>query len=168
MSFNWHNDSKSLGNKEWIDDGWWSNLVWKATYSTENTYALLKSSGQGGQRGVHLFWKVFLWGVRKDSTCQWCGNRNPPPSPDQSAGNGVAFVMGVKFSIHITEQLLAFSFLKVEERSSDLLGRCSRRLDSRRVGLGLASGCSLLMQARAAVRNTLWMLFSEVKAEHSR
>lgn len=69
---------------------------------------------------------------------------------------------------HITEQLLAFSFLKVEESKSDLLGRWRSLLERRRVGLDLGSGCSLLMQAIAAVRNTLWMLFSEVNAEHSR
>lgn len=68
----------------------------------------------------------------------------------------------------MTEQLLAFSFLKVEESKSDLLGRCRSLLERRRVGLLFGSGCSLLMQAMAAVRNTLWMLFSEVNAEHSR
>lgn len=69
---------------------------------------------------------------------------------------------------HMTEQLLVFSFLKVEESKSDLLGRWRSLLERRRVGLGLGRGCSLLMQAIAAVRNTLWMLFSEVNAEHSR
>ena len=68
----------------------------------------------------------------------------------------------------MTEQLLAFSFLKLEVSRSDLLGRWSSLLERRRVGLDLGRGCSLLMQASAAVRNTLWMLFSEVKAEHSR
>lgn len=68
----------------------------------------------------------------------------------------------------MTEQLLAFSFLKVEESKSDLLGRWRSLLERRRVGLVFGRGCSLLMQAMAAVRNTLWMLFSEVNAEHSR
>lgn len=68
----------------------------------------------------------------------------------------------------MTEQLLVFSFLKVEESKSDLLGRWSSLLERRRVGLVFGRGCSLLMQAIAAVRKTLWMLFSEVNAEHSR
>lgn len=66
------------------------------------------------------------------------------------------------------EQLLALSLLKVEESNSDLLGRWRSLLERRRVGLGLDEGCNLLRQAKAAVRNTLLMLFSEVKAEHSR
>ena len=69
---------------------------------------------------------------------------------------------------HMTEQLLVFSFLKVVESRSDLLGRWSNLLERRRVGLGFGAAWSLLMQAIAAVRKTLWMLFSEVKAEHSR
>lgn len=66
--------------------------------------------------------------------------------------------------VHMMEQLLDLSLL----RRSVLLGRCSSLLERRRTGLGLLGGCSLFMQARAAVRKTLWMLFSEVKAEHSR
>lgn len=69
---------------------------------------------------------------------------------------------------HMMEQLLDLSLLKVEDRRSVLLGRCSSLLERRRTGLGLLGGCSLFMQARAAVRKTLWMLFSEVNAEHSR
>ncbi|KAG7220700.1 hypothetical protein INR49_017814 [Caranx melampygus] len=59
------------------------------------------------------------------------------------------------------------SLPKVEESKSDLLGRWRSLLERRRVGLGFGRGCSLLMQAIAAVRKTLWMLFSEVNAEHS-
>lgn len=71
-------------------------------------------------------------------------------------------------STHMTEQLFVFSFLNVDESKSDLLGRWRSLLERRRVGLLLGRACSLLMQAIAAVRNTLWMLFSEVNAEHSR
>ena len=71
-------------------------------------------------------------------------------------------------SIHMIEQLLDLSLLKVEESSSVLLGRCRSLLERRRTGLGLLAAWSLFMQARAAVRKTLWMLFSDVKAEHSR
>lgn len=92
----------------------------------------------------------------------------PSPRPKTARGTGVVGVMVASSSTHMTEQLLAFSFLKVEVSRSDLLGRCRSLLERRRVGLLLASGCSLLMQAMAAVRNTLWMLFSEVNAEHSR
>lgn len=69
---------------------------------------------------------------------------------------------------HMMQQLLDLSLLKVEEISSALLGRWRSLLERRRMGLGLLAGCSLFMQARAAVRKTLWMLFSDVKAEHSR
>lgn len=72
------------------------------------------------------------------------------------------------YRIHMMEQLLDLSLLKVEERSSVLLGRCRSLLERRRTGLGLVEGWSLFMQARAAVRKTLWMLFSDVNAEHSR
>lgn len=72
------------------------------------------------------------------------------------------------FSTHMTEQLLVFSFLKVEESKSVLLGRWRSLLERRRVGLFLGRAWSLFMQAIAAVRKTLWMLFSEVNAEHSR
>ncbi|TNN73104.1 hypothetical protein EYF80_016590 [Liparis tanakae] len=68
----------------------------------------------------------------------------------------------------MTEQLLDLSLLKVEESSSVLLGRCRSLLERRRTGLGLLAGWSLFMQAIAAVRKTPWMLFSDVKAEHSR
>lgn len=71
-------------------------------------------------------------------------------------------------SIHMMQQLLDLSLLKEEERSSVLLGKCRSLLDRRRTGLGLLPGWSLFMQARAAVRKMLWMLFSDVKAEHSR
>lgn len=50
-------------------------------------------------------------------------------------------------SIHMMEQLLDLSLLKVEERSSVLLGRCSSLLERRRTGLGLLAGWSLSMQA---------------------
>lgn len=70
--------------------------------------------------------------------------------------------------LHMMEQLLDLSLLKLEESSSVLLGRWSSLLERRRTGLGLSAACSLLVQARAAVRKTLWMLFSDVKAEHSR
>lgn len=95
----------------------------------------------------------------------------PPPLPRHQRGWGwESHVRTVtqEVSNHMTEQLLAFSFLKLEESKSDLLGRCRSLLERRRVGLGFGRGCSLLMQAIAAVRNTLWMLFSEVNAEHSR
>lgn len=81
--------------------------------------------------------------------------------------SAVCFVHDLS-SIHMMEQLLDLSLLKVEERSSVLLGRCRSLLERRRTGLGLLAGWSLFMQARAAVRKTLWMLFSDVKAEHSR
>lgn len=95
----------------------------------------------------------------------------PPPLPRDQRRRGCGFnvrTVTQEVSTHITEQLLAFSFLKVVEIKSDLLGRWRSLLERRRVGLGLGRGCSLLMQAIAAVRNTLWMLFSEVNAEHSR
>lgn len=69
---------------------------------------------------------------------------------------------------HMMQQLLVLSLLKEEVRSSALLGRWRRRLESRRVGLCFMGGCSLLRHVSAAERNTLWMLFSDVNAEHSR
>lgn len=66
----------------------------------------------------------------------------------------------------MTEQLLVLSLLKEELRSSLLLGRCRRRF--RWAGLGLMGGWSFWRQASAAERNTPWMLFSDVNAEHSR
>lgn len=68
----------------------------------------------------------------------------------------------------MTEQLFAFSFLKVEEMSSERLGRCSKRLERLRAGLLGGGGLPLLRQTPEAVRKMLWTLFSEVKAEHSR
>lgn len=70
--------------------------------------------------------------------------------------------------LHMTEQLFAFSFLKVEEMSSERLGRCRSRLE--RLRGGLLGGCrgALLRQMPDTVRKMLWTLFSEVKAEHSR
>lgn len=65
-------------------------------------------------------------------------------------------------------QLLDFSLLNVEESISVLPGKSRSLLERRRSGLGLLAGWSLLTHARAAVRKTLWMLFSDVKAEHSR
>lgn len=100
-------------------------------------------------------------------------NRAHPPFPKtKEAGAGGCVMCETlktrEASTHMTEQLLAFSFLKVEVSRSDLLGRCRSLLERRRVGLGLGTGCSLLMQASAAVRKTLWILFSDVNAEHSR
>lgn len=71
-------------------------------------------------------------------------------------------------SPHMMLQLLDLSLLNVEGSSSVLLGRCRSLLERRRSGLALLAGWSLFMHARAAVRKTLWMLFSDVKAEHSR
>lgn len=65
-------------------------------------------------------------------------------------------------------QLLDLSLLNVEESSSVLPGRCRSLLERRRSGLDLLAGWSLFTHARAAVRKMLWMLFSDVKAEHSR
>lgn len=64
---------------------------------------------------------------------------------------------------HMTVQLLVLSLLKEELKNSLLLGRCRSRF--RWAGLGLTGGWR---QASAAERKTLWMLFSDVNAEHSR
>lgn len=80
----------------------------------------------------------------------------------------LSFLQHAPSRLHMMAQLLDLSLLKVEERRSVLLGRCSSLLERRRTGLGLSAGWSLLTQDRAAVRKTLWMLFSDVKAEHSR
>lgn len=66
------------------------------------------------------------------------------------------------------EQLLAFSFLKVEEMSSERLGRCRSLLERLRPGLLGGGGLALLRQMVDAVRKMLCTLFSDVKAEHSR
>lgn len=71
-------------------------------------------------------------------------------------------------SLHMTEQLLAFSFLKAEEMSSERVGRCRRRLERPRGGLWGGWGGALLRQMLDTVRKMLCTLFSEVKAEHSR
>lgn len=71
-------------------------------------------------------------------------------------------------SIHMMLQLLDLSLLNVEESRSVLLGRCRSLLERRRSGLLLLAGWILFVHATAAVRKTLWMLFSDVKAEHSR
>lgn len=68
----------------------------------------------------------------------------------------------------MTVQLLDFSLLNVEERSIVLPGRLRSLLERRRTGLGFLPGWTWFMQACAAARKTLWMLFSDVKAEHSR
>lgn len=70
--------------------------------------------------------------------------------------------------LHMTEQLFAFSFLKVEEMSSERLGRCRSLLERLRGGLRGGCGGALLRQIPDTVRKMLWTLFSEVKAEHSR
>lgn len=68
----------------------------------------------------------------------------------------------------MTAQLFAFSFLKVEEMSSDRLGKRRSLLGKLRAGLLEAWGPGLLRQMEAAVRKMLWTLFSDVKAEHSK
>lgn len=70
--------------------------------------------------------------------------------------------------LHIMEQLLAFSFLKVEEMSSERLGRWSSRLERLRTGLFGGIRLGLFRHTMDAVRKMLWILFSEVKAEPSR
>lgn len=66
------------------------------------------------------------------------------------------------------EQLLAFSFLKVEEMSSERLGRWRSRLERLRTGLFGGIGLGLFRHTMDAVRKMLWILFSDVKAEPSR
>lgn len=88
-----------------------------------------------------------------------------PRTPTEASAVCLSLLSSV---IHMMEQLLDLSLLNVEESSSVLLGRCRSLLERRRTGLGLLAGWSLFMQAIAAVRKTLWMLFSDVNAEHSR
>lgn len=113
---------------------------------------------------------LFLGGWGKDSA--GCPDKAvPTPLPQDQRGRGAwgnTITVNGESSTHMTEQLLVFSFLKVEESKSDLLGRWRSLLERRRVGLFFGRACSLFMQAIAAVRKTLWMLFSEVNAEHSR
>lgn len=99
-----------------------------------------------------------------------CPKLSPPPSPRASAtrGRGWEAVSPLQPPLHIMEQLLAFSFLKVEEMSSERLGRWSSRLEKLRAGLFGGVGLGLLRHTADAVRKMLWILFSEVKAEPSR
>lgn len=96
-----------------------------------------------------------------------------PPTPFRGLGGGgpkalCVYVGSFPSPLHMTEQLFAFSFLKVEEMSSERLGRCRSLLE--RLRGGLRGGCegALLRQMPDTVRKMLWTLFSEVKAEHSR
>lgn len=69
---------------------------------------------------------------------------------------------------YIRQQLLAFSFLKVEEIISERLGMFNSLLDKLRTGLLRFGGEGLDRQTEDAERNMLCTLFSDVKAEHSR
>lgn len=99
-----------------------------------------------------------------------CPKLSHPPSPCASATQGRKWevVSPLQPPLHIMEQLLAFSFLKVEEMSSERLGRWSSRLERLRTGLFGGIGLGLFRHTMDAVRKMLWMLFSEVKAEPSR
>lgn len=68
-------------------------------------------------------------------------SENPPPFPGPKHRGGRSWWSeDTNPTAHITEQLLAFFFLKVDESSSERLGRWRRRLDRRRLGLDLAIG----------------------------
>lgn len=69
---------------------------------------------------------------------------------------------------YIRQQLLAFSFLKVEEINSERLGRFKSLFDKLRTGLLRLGGVGLDRHSEDAERNMLCTLFSDVKAEHSR
>lgn len=92
----------------------------------------------------------------------------PLPVPLQPQGGSGRLAPLSNPQLHIMEQLLAFSFLKVEEMSSERLGRWSSRLERLRTGLFGGTGLGLFRHTMDAVRKMLWMLFSEVKAEPSK
>ena len=83
-------------------------------------------------------------------------------------GGGGGHILTPPPPLHMTEQLLAFSFLKAEEMSSERVGRWRRRLERPRGGLWVGCGGALLRQMLDTVRKMLCTLFSEVKAEHSK
>lgn len=128
----------------------------------EGMTSLLKMGGAGN-------WSLL------DSPAPALGNQAClPPHPRRSTGEFSTCncsttphsqQQGVR---HMTEQLFAFCFLKVEEISSDLLGRRRSLLGKLRAGLFGGWEPGLLIQIDAAARKMLWTLFSDVKAEHSR